>query len=353
MCRLWVSLLLVAVMLFTLATPVFAATSTELQLYMGIKPKYVWKDPAAEAVSIDEINPEAGNPKAGTVGYTFTTKDSDELVAQALSSNNPVVTDGFIRQVPMRDLVKILATVKSAADILKERNRDDLLAKAYAGGYIAPEHTVVSTDPTGVGGVVTGGDKPYWAATGDIGAIGDKFPVPLAGKVTLLSVYGEPYVIGSNSFDMAETVFDTTKENPVFALINGYVSYIGDNTIELVSYDQQVTVRYRGVRGLDGTVAGSVFSQGTQIGTTMDFTLGVSLRVGTVQRNLLQAYSEAVSKEWFNVWSTKYATRVKQLVLNEGDFNYHLTAQELPANKASSYINPDDFGVKPTTVTPQ
>jgi len=330
------------------STSAFAATSTELQHYMGIKTTYVWQDPVTGAEGTTSSNIQAGEIEVGSAGYTFTTKDSDELVAQALSNNNPEVTAGFIRQLPMRDLIRILTTVKSAADILKERNRDDLLAKAYAGGYIAPEYIVVSTDPMVEFGVpVKSGEKPVWATTGDIGRIGTKFPLPLGGRINLLSVFGEPYVIGENSYDASEVVFDTTKDNKVFALINGYVSYVGGGVIELMSYDQQITIRYRGVRGLDGTVAGSVFSQGTQIGTTSDFTLGISMRAGTVQRNLLQAYPETVSKEWFTVWSTKNADRSRELVLNAGDYKYHYTSKELSADKASSYTNPEDYGVNP------
>lgn len=342
--------LIVALLTSMTSITAFAADSSDLQHYMGLKTKYVWHETAAQTASSD--NTQAGSTAVGAPGYTFTTKDSDELVAQALSNNNPAVTDGFIRQVPMRDLLKVLTTVKSAADILTERKRDDLLAKAYLGGYVAPEHTVTATDPKGTatstqGNKSSGKGTPTWATTGDIGQVGDNMPLPLGGKINLLSVFGEAYVIGSNSYDASEVVFDTTKDNKVYALFNGYVSYVGDKVIELMSYDQQVTVRYRGVQGLEGTVAGSTFSQGTQIGTTADFSLGISMRLATVQRNLLQAYPEAVSKEWFTAWSTKYAARSQQLVLNAGDSNYHITASELPDNNASSYTNPEAYGVNP------
>jgi len=341
-----ISIILVVVLITMSSSVAYAADSTDLQLYMGIKAHYVWQDSATTA----EEAPQAGETSPMSAGYTFTTKDSDELVAQALSDNNPEVTEGFIRQLPMRDLVKILDTIKSAADILQERNREDLLAKAYAGGYIAPEHTVVSSDPSGVDSVrVDNVGLPSWALTGDIGLLGDKVPIPLGGRVNILSVFGEPYRIGNNSYDASEVVFDTTKENNVYALFNGYITYIGGDVIELMTYDQAVTVRYRGVNGLDGTVTGSVFSQGMQIGTTSDFTLSISLSVDNVPRNLLQVYTESISKEWFSVWETKYgATRGGQmLVLNDGDSNYHITANELPANVASSYVNPEDFGVNP------
>ena len=131
----------------------------------------------------------------------------------------------------------------------------------------------------------------------------------------------------------AEVVFDTTKNNKVFAVVNGYVSYIGRDVIELMTYDQQVTVRYRGVTGLDGVVAGTVFSQGEQIGVTSDFTVGISFRVASVLRNLLQAYPEVYSKEWYTVWKTKYPHRVQDIVLNEGDSHYHITANEYPRTK--------------------
>src|SRR5690606_40525495 len=51
--------------------------------------------------------------------------------------------------------------------------------------------------------------------------------------------------LGNTSYDASEVVFDTTKNNKVFAVVNGYVSYIGRDVIELMTYDQQVTVRYR------------------------------------------------------------------------------------------------------------
>lgn len=337
------------------STSVYAADSTELQLYMGIKAKYVWKDPEPDKQT--SANMSAGEIPFGAAGYVFTTKDSSELVAQALSDNHASVSDGFIRQLPMRDLVKMLTTIKSAADILKERNRDDLLALAYMGGYKAPEHKVVSNTnaayDVGMGSDIGSGrpmrytNTPTWALTGDIGQLGEYFPLPLAGKINILSPFGEPYVIGNTSYDASEVVFDTTKNNKVFAVVNGYVSYIGRDVIELMTYDQQVTVRYRGVTGLDGVVAGTVFSQGEQIGVTSDFTVGVSFRVASVLRNLLQAYPEVYSKEWYTVWKTKYPHRVQDIVLNEGDSHYHITANELPADKASSYINPEDFGVNP------
>lgn len=346
-------ILTAAILVSTLApTAVFAADSTELQHYMGIKTKYVWKDPEPDKHTNPNVS--AGEIPFGAAGYVFTTKDSSELAAQALSSNHSSVTDGFIRQVPMRDLVKVLNTVKSAADILKERKRDDLLAQAYIGGYVAPEHKVVSNENVGYHDPSTpqirDGETPVWTTTGDIGLLGDKFPLPLAGKINVLSVFGEPYVIGNTSYDASEVVFDTTKDNKVFSVVNGYVSYIGQDVIEIMTYDQQVTVRYRGVTGLDGTVAGSVFSQGVQIGTTSDFTVGVSFRVSSVLRNLLQAYPEVYSKEWYNVWKTKYPHRVQDIVLNEGDSHYHITANELSPNKASSYTNPEDYGVNPNEV---
>lgn len=348
--RFMVSGLIVALLTSMSSITAFAAGSSDLQHYMGFKTKYVWNDQAPQTTLTG--SEQAGGATVGTPGYTFTTKDSDELVAQALSNNHPAVTDGFIRQVPMRDLLKTLTTVKSAANILAERKRDDLLAKAYIGGYVAPEHTVTSSDAKATA-TSTQSNKssskgaPDWATTGDIGQVGDNMPLPLEGKANLLSVFGESYVIGNNSYDASEVVFDTTKNNKVFALFNGYVSYVGKDVIELMSYDQQVTVRYRGVQGLDGTVSGSAFSQGTQIGTTTDFSLGISLRIATIQRNLLQAYPEALSKEWFTVWSTKYAARATQLVLNSGDSNYHIGASELPSNQASSYTNPEAFGVNP------
>ena len=336
-------------------TSVYAADSTELQLYMGIKAKYVWKDPEPDKQTSGNVS--AGEIPFGSAGYVFTTKDASELVAQALSDNHSSVSDGFIRQLPMRDLVKTLTTIKSAADILKERNRDDLLALAYMGGYKAPEHKVVSNNNTlyevGSGSNTDSGrpmrdsSTPTWALTGDIGQVGEYFPFPIAGKINILSPFGEPYVIGNVSYDASEVVFDTTKDNKVIAVVNGYVSYIGRDVIELMTYDQQVTVRYRGVAGLDGVVAGTVFSQGEQIGTTTDFTIGVSFRVASVLRNLLQAYPEVYSKEWYTVWKSKYPHRVEDIVLNEGDTSYHITASELPKGKASSYINPDDFGVNP------
>ena len=358
--------LIVALLTTLTSITAYAADSNDLQHYMGLKTKYVWREPAPQTASNGSAqavsgstqavsgNTQAGNVAVGAAGYTFTTKDSSELVAQAVSSNHPAVTEGFIRQVPMRDLIKVLATVKSAASILAERKRDDLLAKAYIGGYVAPEHTVIAPDAKGkVGtvpvqkGSVTKSTPPIWASNGDIGQVGVNMAVPMEGRINLLSVFGESYVIGSNTYDLSEVVFDTTKNNKVLALFNGYVSYVGQNVLELMSYDQQVTVRYRGVQGLDGTVAGSVFSQGTQLGTTSDFSLGVSLRIGTIQRNLLQVYPETLSKGWFTIWSTKYPTRATQLVLNAGDANYHITASELQTNQASSYINPEAFGVNP------
>ena len=96
---------------------------------MGIKPKYVWKDPEPDKQT--SANTSAGEIPFGAAGYVFTTKDSSELVGQALSDNHASVSDGFIRQLPMRDLVKMLRQLSRRPLILKERNQDDLLALAY------------------------------------------------------------------------------------------------------------------------------------------------------------------------------------------------------------------------------
>ena len=99
--------------LFGILAPisVYAADSTELQLYMGIKAKYVWKDPepdkqTSQTCLLGKFHLE--------LGLRLHNKRFSELVAQALSDNHASVSDGFIRQLPMRDLVKMLTTIKSA-----------------------------------------------------------------------------------------------------------------------------------------------------------------------------------------------------------------------------------------------
>ena len=75
--------------LFGILAPisVYAADSTELQLYMGIKAKYVWKDPEPDKQT--SANTSAGEIPFGAAGYVFTTKDSSELVALALQTITP------------------------------------------------------------------------------------------------------------------------------------------------------------------------------------------------------------------------------------------------------------------------
>ena len=276
-----------------------------------------------------------------------------ELIAEALSSNIPSLTAGFIRQLPMRDLLKTVTAVESAASILTERGREDLLALAYLGGYVAPEREVVLLDPNDATTAIPAPENqnvPSWAINGEIGQLGSKTPAPLLGDIRLRSVYGESYTLGSSSFDKEEVVFDTPKDADVKAIFNGYVSYVGSSIVEIRSYDQRLVMRYRGVTPTSGTLVGKVYTQGETIGMTSGFALGISTRVDGVSRNLLQLYSESTSKSWFNVWEKKNPGQTAKLTLGVGDSNYHITSDELPKDSPSSYTNPDMYGVDPSTL---
>jgi hypothetical protein len=347
---------LIALCVFVSATAIsaFAADTDDLLLYMGDKIEYVWKDNSA---SVSDSVPgsgdiDAGGASAGSPGYIFTTKETAELVAQALSGNHASVTLGFARQLPMRDLLKLLTAVKSAHDILVERGREDLLALAYLGGYIAPEHEYISMDPTGETGDFipvseAGANTPSWASNGDLGGIGSRAAFAITGEPRLRSVYGESYMLGSVTFGTDETVFDTVKGANVYALFNGYVSYVGSSYIEMRSYDQRVIVRYGPVEPLTETIAGKSYAQGELIGTTSGYALGVSIRVDDRYKNLLEVYTQALSQQWFNVWDKKNPGAKDRLILGSDDTYYHYSARELSETDPSSYTNPDAYGINP------
>ncbi|GHU92875.1 hypothetical protein FACS1894208_00990 [Clostridia bacterium] len=343
-----VTLLMALVVLLPAATA-YGLDADELQLYMGDKVKYVWKAP--EETGSGSIGEGAGEAGIGSPGYIFTTKETPELIAQALSDNHPRVTAGFIRQLPMRDLQKLLAGIKSAADILTERGREDLLALAYLGGYVAPEHEYIATDPEGdIGGLIPkqGAGLPGWANNGDLGQVGDRVPGVIAGELRLRSVFGESYTLGAQSFGAEETVFDAAKDSNVQALFNGFISYVGVGYVELRSYDQRVTVRYAGVEPIVGTVIGKTYAQGERLGTTAGYALGVSLRVDDQFKNLLEVYSQTASKQWFDVWDKKNPGLKSKLLLGANDSNYHFTNGELNKFDPNSYTNPEMYGVDPS-----
>jgi hypothetical protein len=252
----------------------------------------------------------------------------------------------------MRDLLKLLTAVKSAHDILVERGREDLLALAYLGGYVAPEHEYISSDPTGeLGDFIpkpsVGESAPAWALSGDIGAVGERAALAISGEVRLRSVYGETYSLGSQTFGLEETVFDTVKDAGVHALFNGYISYVGSGFIEVRSYDQRVVVRYGNVSPVTEAVVGKPCAQGERIGATAGYALGVSLSVDNRYKNPLEVYSQALSSQWFNVWDSKNPDGKSKLTLGPDDTNFHITSGELSRNNPNSYTNPEDFGINP------
>lgn len=347
---------LISAVLFATATtpPAHAVEVDDLLLHMGIKIEYVWKDPTP----LDEGNLEAGNPTVSSPGYTFTTKDTPELIAQALSNNHPSVSAGFIRQLPARDILKLLIGIKSAADILVERGREDLLALAYIGGYIAPERELVAISAgdgasTYVPAENNTQDVPAWAKSGDIGQVGTYAAVPLLGDIRLRSVFGESYTLGTTSFGMDETVFDTPKGADIRALFNGYVAVNGSGILEIRSYDQRLVVRYSGLGETESTLVGRVVTQGEIIGKTSGFALGVSLKIDGVSRNILQIYTEPISKQWFDAWEVKHPGQKDRLVLGKGDTHYHIAARRLSKTDPNSYTNPEAYGVDPKTIIPE
>ena len=126
---------------------------------------------------------------------------------------------------------------------------------------------------------------------------------------------------------------------------------IGSGVIEIMSYDNRLVLRYRGVEPLFGVIVGKVYAQGERIGTTTGYALGVSLRIDKHAKNVLEIYTQTQSQQWFDAWDKKNPGAKAKLIMGENDFYYHYTARELNANDKNSYINPEAYGINPNNVT--
>jgi hypothetical protein len=247
----------------------------------------------------------------------------------------------------MRDLLKVVEAIKSASDILSVRGRADLLALAYLGGYIAPEHEYVSLDPSGsYDGLIPRDEfEALMRGASDLGLFGERAPVPVTGNVRLRSVFGESYALGSMSYGREEVVFDVPQDIDVRSVFVGYVSHVGSDNVEIRSRDQRVIVRYVGVKALTGVVVGREVTQGERFGKTSAYALGVTLIIDGIPRNLLQVYSETESRKWFEAWEGRNPDGRSKLRFEDPivDTFWHVRANELNKNNASSYLNPYEF----------